>query len=175
MRQWGYPPSTTELEQLHVAAEAFRKLWASIRSPFPAAFDFAIADVNALHYMQYEGIALPDCGLEGAALVCGEVLRRVAGLEWVVDHSGQWFVASPEDDWPALAICPLSRLKELEYAHTPQFGRYLTFISRAAMDCLAFANEEREQPLRDLIAEDEDCIQELKRVISKAVQPGRES
>ncbi len=118
--------------------------------------------------MQYEGIELPPCGIEGAAFICGEVFRRLAGLEWVIDYSGLWFVASSE-----VAICPLARIKELEYGGVPQFGRYILFLSRAAMDCLPFAGPETVAALRSLIAKDEDYIHDLQLAIDNARQSGR--
>jgi hypothetical protein len=110
MRSWGFLPSPEELQSVTAAMTAFRERWASIQPPFPAAFDGTIADVRALGYLSYEGIEFPEGGIEAAALVCGEVLRRAAGLEWVISYRGDWFVASPEGRWPAIAICPGARL-----------------------------------------------------------------
>src|ERR671912_792242 len=86
MREWGYPVPPEELVAVSEAADAFRKLWASIRPPWPHAFDGTVNDVRAIDYLDYEGINFPKCGIEGAALVCGEVLRRAAGLEWVTSY-----------------------------------------------------------------------------------------
>src|SRR4051812_44789444 len=76
MRDWGFSPSPEDLEAVTAAARVYRDGWASIRPPFPAAFDGSIVDVRALDYINYEGIDVPGGGIGPAAMVCGEVLRR---------------------------------------------------------------------------------------------------
>ncbi|MDB5318494.1 MAG: hypothetical protein JWN40_125 [Phycisphaerales bacterium] len=159
MRTWGYTPSSEELAAVKDATTAFRQTWASIRPPWPAPFDGTITDVRAIDYMQYEGIQFPPCGIEGAALICGEVVRRVASLEWIIAYTGQWFIATEEDDWPGIVICPVSRVYELEFSGTPQFGRYGLFAARAAMDCLPYARPEAQGALRALIDLVEGCVE----------------
>lgn len=80
MSHWASPIPPSELVAIETAAAEFRALWASMRPPLPHAFDFTQGDVRAIDYLQYEGIKFPECGIDGAALVCGEVLRRAAGL-----------------------------------------------------------------------------------------------
>jgi hypothetical protein len=167
MRAWGYTPSSDDLVALDNAKAAFREKWASIRPPFPAAFDGTITDVRAIDYLQYEGITFPPCGAEGAALVCGEVVRRVAALEWVIAYTGDWFVATAEDEWPSIAICPVDRLYELEFSGTPQFGRYKAFVARAAMDCLPYPSAKTESALRELVQLDEEYVARLERLVAQ--------
>src|SRR4051812_15336666 len=107
MRDWAFPVPEEELKQIESAAAQFRELWTSIRPPFRQGFDYMVKDVLAIDYLHYEGINFPKCGVEGAALVCGEVLRRAAGLEWVCTYRGDWFIASPADHWPRVCICPV--------------------------------------------------------------------
>jgi hypothetical protein len=172
MRHWGFPVPPEELAAVDEAADAFRTLWASIRPPWPHAFDGTVNDVRAIDYLHYEGIRFPTCGIDEAALVCGEVLRRAARLEWVCSHRGDWFVASPEDDWPAIAICPVVRVHEVQFADTPQFGRFMWFLSRAALDCLPSANTDAEVELRKLISFGEEYIQDLERTLADLPRRG---
>ncbi|HEY0008772.1 MAG TPA: hypothetical protein VGB55_08620 [Tepidisphaeraceae bacterium] len=167
MRQWGFPVPADELVAVEQAAAAFRDLWASIRPPWPHAFDGSVNDVRAIDYLHYEGIGFPKCGVEGAALVCGEVLRRAARLEWVCSYRGDWFVASPEDDWPGVAICPVVRVHEVQFAGTPQFGRFMWFLSRAAIDCVPVASADAEADLRKLLVFGDEYVQHLGRTINE--------
>ena len=154
MRNWGFQPSREELADFTAPLQAFREKWSSIKPPFPASFDGQIADVLALDYMEYEGIALPKCTIKASAMVCGEVLRRAAGLEWVISYRGDWFVASQEQCEPALAICPLARLHELECGAAPQTGRHLWLVQRAAFECLMHCAPERVPMIRALLHDD---------------------
>lgn len=165
MRQWGFKVPADELVEVDHAIAAFRDLWASIRPPWPHAFDGTANDVRALDYIHYEGIPLPNCGIDGAALVCGEVLRKAAQLEWVRSHRGDWYVATSEDKWPAIAICPIVRVHELWFSGTPQFGRFTQFVSRAALDCFPYASPETEVALRELLKLGDEDIDSLERTI----------
>src|SRR5688572_26222463 len=160
MREWGYPIPPEELVAVSQAADAFRKLWASIRPPWPHAFDGTVNDVRAIDYLHYEGIGFPRCGIEGAALVCGEVLRRAARLEWVTSYRGDWFVASPEELWPGIAVCPVVRVHEVQFAAAPQFGRFMWFLSRAALDCLPFVSSEAEPAVRHHLSFGEEYVRD---------------
>jgi hypothetical protein len=151
MRNWCFLPSPQELAAVSAAAKAFRDKWESIRPPFPAAFDGTITDVRAIDYMDYEGIDLPRGGLEASAMVCGEVLRRAAGLEWVISYRGDWLVVSREEIWPAIAVCPLSRLHEQECGAAPPVGKHLWFLQKAAFECLLLCGPEREPMVRGLL------------------------
>jgi hypothetical protein len=149
MRHWGYQPSPAELAAVNAAQMAFRDRWESIRPPFQAAFDGTIQDAHAIDYMDYEGIDFPLPGLEGSAMVCGEVVRRAAGLEWVISYRGDWFVASQEESLARVAICPLARLHELECGGPPM--KHLWFVQRAALECLLPCGPEREPMIRELL------------------------
>jgi hypothetical protein len=151
MRDWGFLPSPEELAPLGDALRAFRERWASIRPPFPATFDGTIADVRALDYMDYEGIDSPRPGIEAPAMICGEVIRRAAGLEWVISYRGDWFIASPEESRPAIAVCPLARLHEIECGGGPRSGKHLWLVQRAAFECLLLRGPEREAAIRELL------------------------
>ena len=165
MQHWGFPPSEKDLEAVSAAAKACRDKWASIKPPFPAEFDGTIADAHALDYMQYENIRFPQGGVETAAMVCGEILRRTAGLEWFISYRGDWFVASGGDGEAAIAICPLARLHEIECGRAPQFGRYLWFLERA-FECLLLCDPERKPFVRELLNEGGDYVERVEKTLS---------
>jgi hypothetical protein len=165
MRNWGFLPSPQELLLVTATLQALRERWASIRAPFPVAFDGTIADVRALDYMDYEGIDIPQAGIESSAMVCGEVIRRAAGLEWVISYRGDWFVASHEEDWPAVAICPLARLHEIECGGVPQFGKHLWFVQQAACECLSFCGPEREPMIREILDGGSEYLERLETML----------
>jgi hypothetical protein len=172
MRDWGFLPSPEDLRALTVATNAFRERWASIRPPFPAAFDGTLTDVRALDYMNYEGIDFPQGGIEVAALVCGEVLRRAAGLEWVISYRGDWFVAAPEDREPTIAICPLARLHEIECGGGPRgWGMFNWFIEKAAFDCLLGCEPESERALSALLESPNDYLGRVERTLRQIGRP----
>jgi len=165
MRNWGFVPSAQDLVAVTATLQSFRERWASIRRPFPAEFDGKIADVHALDYMEYEGIAFPGPGIEGSAMVCGEVIRRAADLEWVISYRGDWFVASREESWRTIAICPLARMHEIECGGAPQFGKHLWFVQRAAVECLLLCGPEREPMFRKLLDEGGDYLDRLEKTM----------
>ena len=165
MQDWGFAPSEKELEAVQVAATAFRDKWASIKPPFPAVFDGTIADVHALDYMEYEGIGFPQGGIEAAAIVCGEVIRKAASLKWVISYRGDWFVASEGETYAAIAICPLARLHEIECGGAPQFGKYRWFLERAAFECLLAGDPAREPFIRKLLKADGEYVERVERTL----------
>lgn len=151
MRDWGFLPSAQDLEAVSAAARLYRDHCASFRLPTRAAFDGSIDDVATLDYLGYEGIGPRGAGIEISALICGEVLRRAAGFEWVISYRGDWFVATPDEHWPAIAICPLARLHEMECGGRGS-GMHMRFLQEAAFDCLLYCEPDAEPRLRALLA-----------------------
>jgi hypothetical protein len=170
MRNWGFPPSPDDLAAVPAAAKLYRDRWAAIRPPFPAAFDGSMADVCALDYLDYEGIDVPGGGIEAAAIVCGEVLRRAAGLEWIISYRGDWFVASGDASSPAIAICPLARLHEIECDGRRGGGVYTWFIQEAAFDCLLLLDGEEERRTRELLESDRDYLEAVERTLERLIR-----
>jgi hypothetical protein len=173
MRNWGTLPSPQKLVAVTATLQSFRDRWVSIRPPFHAAFDGTIADVHALDYMDYEGIGFPQTGIEGAAMVCGEVVRRAAGLEWVIGDRSDWFVASRAEEWPAIAICPLARLHEIKCSGVPQFGKHLWLVQKAAFECLLFCAPEREPMIRELLECPGDYLEHMARTLEAMLRSSR--
>ncbi len=167
MRDWGFPPSPDDLAAVAAAATLYRDHWASIRPPFPAVFDGSITDIEALDYMAYESVEPPGGGIEPAAMVCGEVLRLAAGLEWVISYRGDWFVASGEDAFHDIAICPLARLHELECRWRGVTEMHTRFIQQAAFDCLLFLEGEEERRVREIIESSGRYLESVERTLQR--------
>jgi hypothetical protein len=169
MRDWGFPPSPDDLKAITAAAKLYRDHCASLQHPIEAAFDGSIDDVHTLDYLKYEGICPRGAGIESAAMVCGEVLRRAAGLEWVISYRGDWFVASGEDALHDIAICPLARLHELEcsWHRGAGAGMYTWFIQNAALDCLPLLGGEEERRVRDLLEDGNSYLEYVERALER--------
>jgi hypothetical protein len=167
MRDWVFSASPDDLKAVTAAAKLFRDCWASIRPPFPAAFDGAMADVCALDYMNYESIDVPGGGIEPAALMCGEVLRRTVSLEWVISYRGDWFVASGAEALHDIAICPLARLHEIECGGRRGAGMYTWFTQRAAFDCLLLLDAEEERGARELLESGGGYLEYVERTLDR--------
>lgn len=167
MRDWGFTPSPDDLAAVAAASKLYRDHWASIRPPFPASFDGSIADVRALDYMAYEGVDAPGSGIEPAAMVCGEVLRLAAGLDWVVSYRGDWFVASGDDASCEIAICPLARLREIECGGRRGAMMHMWFIQQAAFDCLLLLEGDEERRVREIIANTGAYLESVERTLER--------
>jgi hypothetical protein len=168
MRDWGFAPSPDDLARVVAAQALYRTRWEAIRPPFTAPFDGTIADVRALDYLAYEGIDLPGGGIEPAALICGEVLRRAAGLEWVVSYRGEWFVASGEDALHEVTICPLARLHEIECGRRRGYGMHLWFVQEAAFGCLLYLEGDARRRTRALLGAEGEYLEWLGRTLERA-------
>jgi hypothetical protein len=161
---WGRVASAEDLRALAHAQQSFRTQWASTEPHFPGPFDGNLADVDALDYLHYEGYEYPECGIEGAGLVCGEVLRKAARLHWVISQRGEWFIA--DADVPRIVINPVARLQEViwGWGGASQFNKHLYFLQRAAFDCLTRASGEAASALRHILTIDAEhiCVGEVR-------------
>ncbi len=145
------------------ALDSFRKRWNAIRPPFPAAFDATITDVHAIQYGAYESLWTMSCGLESAALICGEVVRKAAGYEWWINFRGDWVLMHPEPFSSHVAICPLARLLEMPNG----YGIYTDFVQRAAFEIQLSLGSEDRPGLRDLLSgEHGDYVERVQRTIA---------
>jgi hypothetical protein len=146
---WGRAANATELKRVAQAQSVFRHLWATMKvPPWPADFHGTVTDLRSLDYLVYESFPRPAAADEQAAKVAGEVVRRLFGFHWVIAHDGQWFVAS-HGEATEVAICPLARLAELDFARCPQFGRYALWFTRALLDCRWLSDVVRLPPEAD--------------------------
>ena len=104
-----------DLKPLRDAAEQFRRLWQGLPgTSAPLEFRGSPGDVNALDYLEYEGIAFPSCGMEGAAMIWGEVVGLL-DFKWVVNDRGEFLLATKVEDEPQKMIFPWARVIELRY------------------------------------------------------------
>jgi hypothetical protein len=167
MRRWGHTATSEELNAAVVAAgDAFRSFWKSIGNPpYRAEFDGGPDDIRALDFLIYEGIGYGPCKDEQAALVCGEVLRRAAGFEWVVSNHGEWVVSTREGTFPSFAFCPVARLRECWYGAGPQFDKHAWVVEQGALACLLFVDPEFESGVRDLIGDHGEYTDLIRRTI----------
>ncbi len=157
MSDWYFPPSAEDRARVEAALRICREAWGSILNPpFPAAFDGSMNDVEALDYADYEGLSLRGVGLEEAALVCGETLRRAAGLEWAVSYRGDWLLAWDPREFSPFAVNPLARLHELECGGGLRgHGVHAWFVRQAAFEIWPFLeSEERRREVRGLFETD---------------------
>ena len=163
---WGRAATPGELAKVADAAAEYRAVWETMRvPPWPAAFDGTSTDVRSLDYLQYEGFRDPPCGLEGAALVCGEVLRRAAGARWVISHQADWFVASEPSDPAQVLVCPLGRLWELAYAGVPQHGRHRLWLLRTVIDWVGLLPTGTAERVCDLVDADDEYLPDIEAAI----------
>ncbi len=167
MRDWGFLASSDDLEAVSAAAKLYRDHCAPLQLPTRAAFDGSIDDAHTLDYLGYEGISPRGTGIESAALVCGEVLRRALGLEWVISYRGDWFVASSDEATWNIAICPLARLHELECGGRARGCMYTWFVEEAAFDCLLRVAGEEERKARELIEPGGSYLTYLERALER--------
>src|SRR5688500_18677134 len=153
MSDWYCLASAEQLAAVEKAAGEFRRIWNGIELPFSTSFTGEMTDVRAMDYIDYESLGTPACGIEGAALVWGEVLRQLFGMQWVISYRGDYMLAFPEDDWPSVVIWPFARLLELTVASTPQLGKYGWAMERAILDVMTTVglSDEQEQRLSQII------------------------
>ena len=128
--------SEKQMLAIKQAQAEFRESWSRIRQPpFAAEFSGDPQDIDALDFLDYEGIGYPTCGLEGAAIVWGEVLRKAVGLQWVVSTRGDFMLANV-CVYPRMLVWPFARLFELRHRSTPQFGKYGWAMEQVVVECL---------------------------------------
>jgi hypothetical protein len=131
-----FPMPEAELVAIGRAACAFREAWGRVTSPpFAAAFDFTRRDVEAIDYMDYEGLAFPECGTDGAVLIVAEVVRRAAGVGWFMSYRGEWVLAE-KGDFGGVAVAPRARFHEYECGRGTQDGNYLDLMAELALECV---------------------------------------
>ena len=65
------PATAHQLGAVRAAQDEFRVYWESIRPLFPCAFEGSGIDVDALDYLDCEGLPYPSCGQASEPLWCG--------------------------------------------------------------------------------------------------------
>jgi|GEM_PF-2481999 len=108
------PASDTKLTAVKNACREFYTHWCSFsNTPFTCEFAGALEDVDALDYLDYEGLHYPVSGLNGAALVWGHVLERQFGMSWSVGDNGELFLTHGEPGH-RIIIWPYARVLEAQ-------------------------------------------------------------
>jgi hypothetical protein len=161
MSNYYYDATEEDLKPLRQAAGELRSYWAKMDSPRPASFEGERSDIEALDWLDYEGISLPSSGLEGASLIWGEVIRKALEMKWVVSYRGDLMIASVEEDDPCRKlIWPFARIFEVQQRRFPQFGKYNWTLQQIVVDLLTFfSDDEEERKLMSLVdPEDRDFL-----------------
>lgn len=134
------PATATQLAQVTRALEEFRAHWQSFRAmPSPGAFAGGLEDVQALDYLDYEGLRYPSSDLDGAALVWGNVLVQKLGLTWVADYNGNLLLAH-DSPGRRITVWPFARILEVQERSGPQFGKYGWLLNQVIRDLLQNGN-----------------------------------
>ncbi|MDB5330221.1 MAG: hypothetical protein JWP03_1372 [Phycisphaerales bacterium] len=155
MSDWFFQPSAKYLTAVEQAQAEFRNVWNQLKPPpFAAPFTGEAVDIRAMDYLDYEGIDDPPCGIEGAALVWGEVLRRAADMRWVMSYRGDLMLASSDE---SMLMCPFPRVFEVKRRSIPQFGKYQWAMEQAIVELIVCdRGEELIRRLLSRIPPDED-------------------
>jgi hypothetical protein len=120
------PATFDDLEPVRSALAEFRTHWTvtipTLHEQVPCPFDGRPEDVDAIDYLDYEGLDYPPCGVAGAALVWGNVLAANGPFPWFVD--GQGGLVLRLEGIPSIVIWPFGRVWESQNGGFPQDGKY---------------------------------------------------
>jgi len=124
------PATAADLAEVAAAGAEFRRHWESFQNMQPTpAFVGGVADIDALGYLEYEGLGLPGGGLPALALVWGNVLAVQAGLRWVRAKGegcgGLWLGGA---EWGPALLWPYARLAESRARGNPQYSKDSTLM-----------------------------------------------
>lgn len=131
------PATPHELEAVRAAMDEFRAHWESIRPIFPCSFDGSGVDIDALDYLDYEGLSYPDSGQAGAALVWGNVIATQMPFGWFFDDELGSLVLRPRGRERELTIWPFGRVYESQRSAETQFDKYRRLLEWVVLQSLA--------------------------------------
>lgn len=156
--------SKAELSIVLSAVEGFRSHWASYPTLGEGEFAGAFEDIDALDYLNYEGLGYPESGMAGAALVWGNVLATSGGYCWFFEEELGGLVLGLEDTGQVLqVIWPFGRVYELEKAwQSHGFHQLTAAVVAEGLARRGFRRKDRDW-LRELV-EHEPCVDYLQRV-----------
>lgn len=132
------PPHPFSAE-LAAAQSEFRAHWRSFPNIFPCEFAGTLEDINALDYLDYEGLRYPPSYWKGAALIWGNVLVQQLGFSWATGPDGEFLLTHDAPD-NRITILPYARILEAQERSRPKFGRYAWLLDRAIQECLQFGD-----------------------------------
>ncbi len=152
------PATLVELEPVRLARAEFRAHWESIRSLFPCAFEGTGDDIDALDYLDYEGLKYPASGFAGAALVWGNVIATQMPFHWFFDEEICGPVLKPQSGGPT--IWPFARVYEAQRSPETQYNRYRWLMESVVLQYLSRQIlEPRDRPrLLALLGEDDSGL-----------------
>jgi hypothetical protein len=139
-RMYISPASEAQLDSINAALAEYREHWRGFKNmPFACEFAGAIEDVDALDYLDYEGLGYPRSDIDGAALVWGNVLARRLGMNWCMSyHDG--LLLCHESPGNRITTWPYARVLEVRERSLPQYGRYAWLLDGVMQDCLRFGD-----------------------------------
>lgn len=119
------PATEIDLKRVIEVCAEFREHWKAAVSPTNSVMDFcgAHSDIDALDYLDYEGLEYPPSGYCGASLVWGNVVVTNSHFSWFLNDKGDYFLVG-EDCGRTQAFWPYARVLEIQSGSTPQFDKY---------------------------------------------------
>lgn len=128
------PANPQELEAVRAALDEFRAHWESIGPIFPCSFEGSGADLDALDYLDYEGLSYPDSGQAGASLVWGNVIATQMPFRWFFDDGLGSLVL--QSQIRRLTIWPFGRVYESQRSAETQFDKYRRLLEWVVLQSL---------------------------------------
>jgi hypothetical protein len=149
------PLTPAEASSIENTRAAYRAMWAKLKTLPPCAFVGGREDLDALDFIDYEGLDHPE-GLQGAAIIWGGVIAATGALRWAVGDESH-FVLTIDEGWPRTVVCPYSRVAELAHSQNPQYGKYEWAMEEAVLRLLDQGfSDEIEARLTALLSSDAD-------------------
>ncbi len=156
------PATPRDLEAVQAARDAFRAHWESIRPIFPCAFDGTGVDIDALDYLDYEGLRYPVSGQAGASLIWGNVIATQMPFNWLFDDDlGSLVLRSRERGF---TVWPFGRVYESQRSAETQFDKYRRLLEWVILQSLGLhllGDEDRLRLLALLGGEDSGLAQSV--------------
>ena len=109
--------------------------WASISPIFACPFEGTIADIDALDYLDYEGLRYPGSGQVGAALVWANVVASQLPFRWSFDDEIGGLVLQSQKR--GLTIWPFGRVYESQRHAETQFDKYRRLLEWVILQSFA--------------------------------------
>ena len=146
--------SLDECSIVRSAVAEFRAHWSLSRPLWPCEFAGTVADLEALDYLNYEGLGYPNPGFAEVALVWGNVLATTGPFRWFVEDSMGALMLCPELDYEPTqpVVWPYGRVYEKEQLGNFGFG-WLTVQVVAESLAINGLDSENEARLLALIRE----------------------
>jgi hypothetical protein len=136
-----------ELDAVRSALDEFRAHWESIGPVFPCSFEGTGADIDALDYLDYEGLKYPSSGQAGAALVWGNVVATQLPFRWFLDDELAGLVLRSQSCGLGLTIRPFGRIYESQRSAETQFDKYRWLLESVVLQALGLhLVEEQDRP-----------------------------